>query len=392
MWRFLLHPFLLIAVLHLALGQQLILDSTYIAGTPINILYEGVQHPTHLVVSHSYGTYMLYPKHNGEVVSFDIPNAIAEKRGGLDMILYAKEQIIDRANTLIIPETLKNPEIEAYCGPKHLIVGGKDQAMMTLSLLDQYGNPYPRGTIVALNSMISDQKSTVSIETDDLIGYHRIASPNKTGFGAVSAAFGQVGSKEFRLDFYANDPMDYYISVERQHGFADGSQLVRISTSVIKDGFGNVVEDGTLINFQIRDTQGTVISIWGESIEGIAEISIPAPIRATNWIIDSFIANYAKSNSTSLSFAQAIDELAVSSTGSVLSIGPVLSFMNQFVKEGTLVKIEMKGRRQYSFLLPIKNAKCSLLYEDQFVEEGAYTIVVSLGGLTQTIKTSVAYD
>ena len=70
-----------------------------------------------------------------------------------------------------------------------------------------------------------------------------------------------VNSKEFEATILASNPVDFEIDFDRNNSYADGKELTTLTTSVIKDKFGNIIENGTLVSFVLKgsniDTKGT---------------------------------------------------------------------------------------------------------------------------------------
>jgi len=382
-----------IAVLYLAIGLKaqvkVRVQDQYIAGEEIRVFIEKeVEENTYLKITHAAGSALLRPAKNSPGSYFEIPEPIRNKSGVLDLELIGWEQSWKK-QVAILPDT-SLASIEAYCGPKHLVVDRSDFTMITAMVLDEYDNPFPKETQVEMKAFINEELRVVSSATSELSAYQLFYAPGVTGNGAISSVFKEASSKEFRLTFYANDPEHFQLLASRQHGYADGGQLVKIYTSEIRDRNENIVENGTMVQFEITDSQGQLSFIFAETIEGVAIFEIPAPLSQTNWLINALIPNYAKSDTLNLAFKKAFDDLPVAHAEDSLVVGPIKSYMGQFAKYGLPVEVDLKNNeRKLNFSLPIKNGFVVLRYQQDLIPTGEYEVTCRLGTLENTFKITV---
>lgn len=384
-------PFTIAMLLLLfSLKAQVDYKSSYVAGDEVIITFHENIEGAMLMVNHSYGATLVSGERSGKDILFKLPTIIAKKSGKLDLKVIVKEQTIWSGSTVIRPDTIGSRTIESYCGPKHLVVAVNDFTMLTSTVLDKNDNPYPASTIVSARALIENSISAQAIESDGLTAYARIYAPQQSGNGAVSAVYNDVSSKEFRLDFYANDPENYTLSHTKQHAYADGNQLIEIKTSEIKDPYGNQLENGTLVYFQFLDSFNRLTSATAATINGIAKIEIPAPNYQTIWQVSSIIPNYAKSNELNIKFERSILELPISETPKELVVGPVRSFLGQVAKEGMLVTVKVtSAERSFLFEIPLKDGFATLNYSSRLVPTGSYQATVELGDLKETLNITV---
>jgi len=226
------------------------------------------------------------------------------------------------------------------------------------------------------------------------MAYHRIYAPDKNGYGTVSVAYQNLGHRDFRLDFYANDPDNYDISYHKQHDYADGQQLIDFKTSVITDDNDNLIGNGTIVSFYITDTQGKHSVITAQSIDGVASFSIPAPTYASTWTVTSEIPYYAKSNQIYLSFKSSIKEAPVLVLDEhIVQIGPVKAFMNQFAKDGTYVYLKLYNQQDtLIFHHTLDKGLAIFPLGQKNIPKGIYTGMISIADFEQTIPNLIRYE
>lgn len=386
----LLNYILLSTISTVLLAQVSGLQDQYTAGDPIQFSYTGNDQSLTMILTHSYGMHVMEGERNATETVFELPIPIAQKKGKIDFIITNGSEQLWKGATEIVAKTNGIHKMESYCGPKHLVVSKGDYSMITTTILDEFENPFPRRTPLVVSSLIDKQLTTKSIEMEDLIAFDRIYAPNRSGYGAVYAAYQSSSSQEFRLDFYANDPKSFNLIVNRQHGYADGLQLVELTTSTITDRLGNMMEDGTMVSFEVIDSGGQKTIAYASTINGQAKIELPAPSFPTSWSMQAEIAAYAKSQIEVLEFETAIQTIPIQVTKKELQIGPLKSYMGQLIKEGMLVKISIENERGVaSYTLATELGIAALDYEKQLILPGSYDAIVEVGGLTKSLKLEV---
>ncbi|MFK7952616.1 MAG: hypothetical protein AB8B73_07190 [Ekhidna sp.] len=385
---------LLHILIHLVWTFQLIgqtqTASTYVAGEEISIIHGGDPTTHFLHVTHAFGSNILSGKAKNNETHYILPSIITKKSGRIDLAIMTDGEEVWKNTITIIADTENEKMMESYCGPKHLIVSKNDFAMITSTVLDQYDNPLPQNTSIDVNYLVDDQLKKKTIQTTHLLGYERVYAPRKSGFGAVSTNYENVGSKEFRLDFYPNDPENYRIGYERQHEYADGNQLISISTSTIKDRFGNQVDNGTMVYFSIIDDQNRISSGTSETINGVAQFQLPAPENATIWKVKSYIPNYAEASELSISFKESVTDFTTEISDNAIKVGPIKGFMGQFVREGSLVSFVLTSDdKSITYEIPTKAGVVLLDFRKKIIPQGMYEVEVSLGNIIKKLKVEV---
>lgn len=371
------------------MSQEVLVDSAYIAGQSITVVEKG-QQGHFLQVTHADGQLIVFGKEENDHTTYTIPSLISTKASILNLDIYDKKKLIWKGETQILINRKNPPVIESYCGPKHLIVSKSDFAMVTTTILDAYDNPYPFATPYEVNYLVKGTVRKTKKATQHLLGFDRVYAPKKSGFGSVSNSYQNIGSKEFRLDFYANDPSNYQISYQRQHEYADGNQMINIATSVIKDAFGNQVENGTLVYFTIIDSDKKITHGTSETFDGVARMQLPAPLSKSTWNISSYIPHYAQSNDLSIDFKASITDFPIKTNDQSIIVGPIKGFMNQLLREGTPVLFELKrDGNSTEYIVSSAEGMAILNFNTRLVTKGHYVAKITLGNITKQVNIEV---
>mgnify|MGYP001799506552 CR=1 FL=1 len=328
---------------------------------------------------------------NGEA-GIELPFEFSTKAGLLKLRFFNNGQSMYRDELEILPDKQKTKKIESFCGPKHLVVGRNDFSMIVSTVLDIYDNPLPEGTPIGVNFQQGGQVTSHSFRSETLYGYKKYYAGEKSGYGAITTFYDTLGSESFRLDIYATDPEDFEITYERQHAYADGEQLVVFSTSIIKDGFGNVISDGTVVQFVLEQPDGPSTIFNGVTIAGIARGLRYAPQAQASWKVRALIPNYAIStNQLAISFRQSVKDfdLSLQRETNRLNVGPVTGFMGQWVKDGTDVTVRITNAGTSKVYEAVTtDGRLSFPIDFEALGKRKPDITVTIAGITKTIKTN----
>lgn len=376
--------------------EGIILNPSYKAGDSIELILNKLRVTRSdilLFVDHSFGSEIIEFESISNQTVFKLPAYVSNKSGLVNFKLIEKGKTIWLGKTQILPDTTSASTLEAYCGPKHLLTGKNDFSMAIASVLDQYDNPYLDGTSISFHALIQNKMMDYDEKMNHLISYKRIFAPQKAGYGSVSITHKEIGHKAFRLDFYANDPINYSISYNKQHKYADGNQLIEFKTSTLVDANDNLMGNGTLIYFYIIDDQGTRTSATVESIEGVGRFSIPVPHSSTTWNVSSEIPYYAKSNSLDITFESSIQKVPVLINEKNIEIGPVKGFMGQFVKDGILVNLKLFNEDySYEYVQALNSGVTKFDLNPKFISAGTYSVIISIADYSIEHKNVISYE
>lgn len=291
-----------------------------------------------LYCSNSYGSSLIQPE-KGETLLFKIPTEISNKSGVLSWELHTSSNPIS-GQIHILPKTEINA-IETYIGPPSIEAGGTDYTMVVTIPTDHLDNPLKDSTKVAIKHQFLDTRKIDDIYTEHGFGYKNLYSYRPSGRMIINTECLGLNSKEFDVNVVPAIPTDFEISAKRIHNFADGNQITTIKTTLIKDRFDNIVSDGTFVSFFITNASGYKEETFGTTIDGIATAKMIHPDHEDSWSITAYVEGMANSNTISVNFEQAISDFDVSfaEDNRSITIGPLKSFMNQFIPNGLNVTL-----------------------------------------------------
>ena len=351
-------PVSIIAPSQSTVGQSLILTAISNGNVP------------ELLLSHGLGVTVVQPTLIDSTTSqYIIPSALTQMSGVMQWnVLNGKKE---ESGIIFIKPESEVADIEVYIGPTTLQAGRPKTAMTTAMVYDQYDNLIPsHPTILNTTSTNGDIKKDKSI-TDYGLVYHYHNAPTKTGNLTVALNTGSNTTSEYTYRVNANQPTRFNMEENRQHGYADGTSICIIESNILKDRYGNVVEDGTIVNFTI--TNNNVISqAQGMTIDGKATAQFLHPDSPCTWQVIGRTGN-AESKPLTIAFAAAINNLPSSiSPEYLLTIGPIQSYMSQLIPDG------------YPLTIEIKNSNSTLINRRIYTLDGIATLDLNTLNIIQT--------
>ena len=323
------------------------IQPTYIASTPIVIkskkLIKNKSNLT-LYLHHTYGSIVVTPEEDSPDLRFTIPAPFYNKTGDIHWRLLNDTIEINQGKFEIIPKIKSKVTLESYLGPQTVLAGGKHHVMMVNIPMDSLNNPLPDNTLVVLKDQYNSQVEITNLYTKNLITWKRIYSKKKIGKKLLSSHCNKTASKEFELDILPNGVSDFNINIHQNHNYADGNQITTITTDLMRDPYGNIVIDGTMVNFYMDTQNGIKLRTHAATINGQATAQFIHPDRPMTYNLYATVEGMALSNSTTLKFKQAIKEFPYyfSEDNRVLFVGPIKGFMNQIVPDGIRVRLRIK--------------------------------------------------
>jgi len=341
---------------------------------------------TTLFLESSYGNTVL-ESDNG---SFALPVFISRKRGKLKYTLLHNKKVLLTGDIEIIPNRKTPVVLESYIGPPSILAGGHDYTMQSVIPTDSYDNPLPDSTAIQVQHQFLDLERYKTIYTKDLLGWIRIFSYPKSGRILLSSKVEETTSKEFSVEVYPWLPVDFEITSSRKHNYADGNQITHFTTSILRDQYGNIVSDGTLVDAYIYPKNGTVLRTQGKTVNGQALLKMLHPDHAETWRIKAFVEGIAESNTLTLDYVSVIDDFDVSfhQKKRRIRVGPLFSFMGQLIPDGAVVtlKIFRQGQKIETKVKTSFEGKVEFWLDKDFYPNGKYTVVVNAMGIQKEFK------
>jgi hypothetical protein len=316
----------------------------FIAGEAIILQFNGEKENQLLLIQNGWSTIAIPADSTQTSLTFSLPATVAQKSGWVQWKLIGNETITATGDFFIRPSTTLAVSMETYLGPTSIFADKKDQAMIVSLPQDKFGNPMPDSTQITLTEKFkSDQKSTTT-SVQDMISFAYVGNKASVGELFIGSHLENQISKEFTVSVLPTKAADFAINFERQHNYSDGNQIVFFTTSTIRDFNGNIVADGTLVNFVVEDASGNSLQTYGTTLNGVATGKMLHPEVATEWKVKAHISGLSQSNSLTLNFDAAVMDYVVDSSedGRFISVGPILSYMGQWVPDGMGIQLEMQ--------------------------------------------------
>lgn len=316
-------------------------ETTFEAGQSIILKFSGSSEETpSLYVSNSYGSTLIRPYLESGTLNYQIPKSISNKKGVVNWKLLAKISLSGSFNIITKQKTVS---LETYLGPPSIQAGGTDYSMLVVIPTDSYDNPLADSTKVTVKHQFLDNQRNEDVLIKNRIAYKNIYSETKTGRILVSSECTGLNSKEYTVNVMPAIPTSFDISYQRNHNYADGNQITTFSTSIIKDKFGNMVSDGTYVEFFISNNSKHILKTFGTSINGIAHAKMIHPDHEDQWTVKAFVEGMAESNQIELVYNPIISDFNVvfSESNRTITVGSLKSFMNQMVPDGLEVSLSV---------------------------------------------------
>ncbi|PKV53033.1 hypothetical protein ATE84_5166 [Aquimarina sp. MAR_2010_214] len=359
-------------------GNAIVLD--FKLNTPIK---------TQLFIHSSFGSNVI-DSDKDDTARFIIPEFMANKKGMVSYVLLGESENLYEGEIRIIPNAKTKVYLESYIGPPSIIAGGEDYTMQIIVPTDSYDNPLPDSTAVLIRHQFLDIEKESILQSKDMIGWANIFSYDQSGRILLFSKVGETVSKEFSVEVFPSLPENFEIDSNRKHAYADGNQITEFITSVVKDEYGNIVSDGTLVEFVIKDAKGSLLHTQGSTVNGQAVGKILHPDHKDTWQIKAYVPGMAESNTLTLGYTQVLNDFEVKfgNDNREITIGPLISFMEQLIPDGTIVKIDIFKDNQ-KVDTKVKTSSQGLvrfLLQEGFYDSGSYDIQIKALGVQKEFK------
>ncbi|MBP2831631.1 hypothetical protein J8281_05460 [Aquimarina sp. U1-2] len=321
---------------------------------------------------------------------FIIPNHFCKRRGVLSYILRQNSKILYKGSVIINAKSNSEIALQTYIGPPSIVAGGKDYTMHIVVPTDVYDNPLPDSTTVTFRHQFLDIEKEKDMYTKNLIAWKNIFSYNSSGKLQLSSEVSNTNSKESSVQIFPALPQDFQIFSSQEHKYADGNQIIEFTTEILKDEFDNLISDGTLVTFIIKNSKGILLQSRGTVVNGQATANMLHPDYKDSWEVKAFIHGVSESNTLHLSFKEVLKDFDVdiSSDGRKIEVGPLLSYMKQLIPDGAVVKLEIykQDRLIDTKVKTSLNGKVKFDLIEGFYSAGNYEFRVIALGVQKVLK------
>ena len=366
--------------------------TNYKAGDSIRLVFTADRQSENikLHIKNAFGTLLLpYQKQNDQIV-FTLPTNFTRKAGLCFWKLIQENETLLKGNIDIIPMTEKGTNMETYFGPRSITAGDNDYSMLVIAPTDVYDNTVSNGTEVTIKTQFLEKISDIKVATNNLMAWYNVRSPQKSGRILVTALCNGTTSNELTTIVFPANSTDFKINAIMDHDFADGNQIIKFKSDKIKDEFGNVVSDGTLVTFMIKNQKDAYFYTVGTTIDGVVEARTLHPSAAAEWNVQAYITGASKSNAINVSFKTAIAdyEIYFSKGNRNIDIGPLKSFMKQLVPDGILVQLDIyssTGEFIETKKTTTKKGVSNIFLSPEYLPDGTYTFIIEAAGIKKEI-------
>ncbi len=392
--------FLLLSILILSFNESvkkvngpitlLTTSKEFKAGSKISLNFSGIENDSiKLYCSNSYGTTLLTSsKTENNQTQYVFPEYISNKIGTVNWKLLADDTTL--SGKFMITRKQQPVSLETYLGPPSIEAGGKDYAMMVTIPTDVLDNPIKNNTKVTIQHQFLASERKEQVFTKNLIAYKNIYSPKKSGRMLLSSNCLNLDSKEYNLSIMPAISVNFEIFAERHHEYADGNQITTFTTSILKDKHGNVVSDGSFVEFFITNSEGNILKTTGTTIRGIATAQMIHPDHEESWSIKAYVIGISESNVLKIRYKKIIHDFNVifSENNREIKIGPIKSFMNQMIPDGLEVRLEIyKGDIILNeYLKESREGYVRFHLNENIFKNGVYNLKIKSAGITQNFK------
>lgn len=360
------------------------------AGNEISLVFSGTQNDSiKLYSSNSYGSTILKSRRiNTNEIQYTFPEYISNKIGIVNWKLLINKKPLFGKFTILPKE--QPVTLETYLGPPSIEAGGKDFAMFVVIPADELDNPVKTNTEVKIQHQFLASERKKQVLTKNLIAYRNIYSPTKSGRILLSSNCLGLNSKEYNLNVMPAISVNFEIFADRHHEYADGNQITTFTTSILKDSYGNIVSDGSFVEFFITNTNGNILKTTGTTINGIATAKMIHPDHEENWSVKAYVVGISESKILKLRYKKIINDFNVtfSKDNREIQVGPLKSFMDQMIPDGLEVRLEIykNGIILNQYLKESREGYVNFLLNKNIFTEGIYTIHIKTAGITEKFK------
>ncbi len=330
----------------IAAGEPLsitVLAEPNITNTPILLIAQG-----------SFGAYpQRLPPQNGRA---DFQLSFDQTRMAGTVTLFARAGTVETSTDVEIVPGIASDPVLPLVGPRSIVADGAHWTMVVTTPRDQYLNPVAENSLVSLRIQhpvkpAAEPASTLELaetRTQHLLSWKRIYSRTLAGESFLSASSGNAHSPERSFLEVPGIPVPFALSADRMILPADGRQLVRIRSELIKDRYGNILLDGSSALVLAQMKTGEQRSVPTQIIDGRMDLMLQAPKTVGEMTLQAWIAGIS-SQPLVLNFTPgpAVEPIPVAVTITTeevqLLIGPLVGDLNQFIPDGSEVTAQISA-------------------------------------------------
>lgn len=297
----------------------------------------------HLTAVGSYGPHVYRTTFYDGIAHFMLP-AEDTRASGIVTLIASAGQARGQTGLTLLPGPPVEP-VTPLVGARSIVADGEHWSMAVVVPFDAYGNPVAEGTPVRLRALHpggvqEEREATIR----HLLAWIRVYSTRRAGRTSITAQTRMAHGPEAILLEIAGWPVPFHLSSEAEAVPADGQQLVIVRTDTIRDRYGNVVPDGTLITLVAETPEGKRRVIPAYTLHGVAEVPLQAPrqpgilkIWGTVYGVESEPLELVFTPGPAIGVFPLHVSVDAEEKSVRLDAGPMLGALEQYVPDGTRV-------------------------------------------------------
>ena len=314
------------------------------------------------------------------------------QRSGL-ITLSAEANGYRGKTTLRVQSTAPIEPLTPLIGARSIVADGKSWAMAVVIPFDKFYNPVDDGTLMKWRIRHADgEEEQIDSETRHLLAWQRITSHTKSGKTYLSVATQNKFGSEGMLTEIAGWPVPFKLFTDVEKNTADGRQLVKVKTENLRDRFGNLLENGTAVDFIISsdDSAEGVRRITSYVIDGSAEFVLQSPDHPQKMRIKATI-HHISSSPLTLTFTPNLTEIPLKALYAPefpaiqVIAGPLLGDLDQYIPDGTPATLTViRDDQRWEMSVVVEGGYARFSFVRPQWPAGEYQLTVTVAGLDAT--------
>jgi len=356
-----------------------------IAGDAIIIKAAKTEDAPFLKLWNSIGSTVIEGTISDEITQYIIPSPYHKVSGALHYCIG------DSCGEIDIMPSKELASLEGYIGPTTAVAGEKSSYMMVGIATDRYDNTVNDLTAITAKNYLKGNLSRTILHSHHGIVKALYDSGPAVGSASMSLSHKAVTTQEYKVAIGPNVAQPFSIIAITEHNKADGNSLLSISTDLIDDTYGNAIADGSLVNWSINGTESQSV-LNSYTIGGRSTVEIIHPTQAETLEIQASIGE-SYSNTIIQQFERGLQSYQVVIENHIVKIGPMVSYLGQFIPDGFPVEIRIVADEQIVLDWLSLQSKDGYAHYDisahvnnQNAAYGQHSIELRSGGISQSLQ------
>ncbi|MGB3775476.1 MAG: hypothetical protein WA951_09495, partial [Leeuwenhoekiella sp.] len=112
------------------------------------------------------------------------------------------------------------------------------------------------------------------------------------------------------------------------------------------------VSDGTFVEFIVENKEGMILKSSATTISGVATVKFLHPEQPEEWKLSANVTGMAKTPTILVDFRSVLEDFQIKliRDANRIEVGPLESFLGQWVADGTTVRVEILDSNSKSIL------------------------------------------